>query len=338
MCARRAFGPPIFTARLRTSAADFRVVEELDIPFSGDGEHDYLWIEKTGANTGWVAERLARFAGVRIGDVGYSGLKDRHAVTRQWFSVRRSKPVGWAHFAAAGVTILDQHRHRRKLKRGAHRGNAFRVALRGPAEAHDAELHARLERIRSSGVPNYFGPQRFGRDNGNLRLARRLSVGEGVDRRRRGFAISAARSLMFNAVLDARIRRGDWNRLLPGDLANLDGTGSVFPVAAVDAGLISRCQRLDIHPSATLWGRGAPRTGAVPAEVEQRVAANLPEYTRGLEAAGVDAGTRALRVRIAAFEWEIMPDVLWLGFSLRRGGFATSVIREIADVMDSTTA
>ncbi len=294
-----------------------------------------LWIEKTGANTAWVAEQLARFAGVRVGDVGFSGLKDRHAVTRQWYSVRCAKSPDWAQFSAEGVVILDRRRHRRKLRRGSHRGNAFRIALRcDGVHRRAAELTERLTRIRSAGVPNYFGPQRFGRDHGNISLARRFFAGEGVSPRRRGLAISAARALLFNAILDVRIGRGSWDRFVTGDLANLDGTNSVFPVAAVDTELRSRCRELDIHPSATLWGAGAPRTAAAAAELEREAVRELVELRQGLETAGVDAGTRALRQRVSGLEWEFGADVLWLDFSLRRGGFATSVIRELADVTE----
>ena len=301
----RAYGPPLVAATIRGEPSDFIVTELLDIEFSGDGEHDWLWIEKTGANTSWVADQLARHAGVSSRDVGYSGLKDRHAVTRQWFSVRRPRGKGtdWEALDIDGVTLLETHRHQRKLKRGAHRGNAFRIALRGEhIGAYRDHLVERLELMAGNGVPNYFGEQRFGRDGGNIALGEAVIAGHRVSRSKRSMGLSALRSLRFNDELSERIAAGTWNRLLPGDKANLDGSGSVFDVAEVTAELEQRCDELDIHPCGTL-----------PA----------------LEAARVKAANRPLRMRVAELQWEFDPGVLWLGFRLRKGSFATSVLREL---------
>ena len=130
----RAFGKPLFQGLIKQAASDFEVTEVPGFSCSGDGEHDYLWIEKSGANTAWVARALARHAKITARDVGFAGMKDRHAVTRQWFSVRR--PAGgtdWESFAAEGVQLLDSDRHSRKLKRGAHRGKRSSAAHRGTA-------------------------------------------------------------------------------------------------------------------------------------------------------------------------------------------------------------
>ena len=217
----RALGPPLFVGRIRSTPSDFDVTELLDIEFSGDGEHDWLYVEKTGANTHWVAEQLAKYASVRQVDVGYAGLKDRHAVTRQWFSVRRPSLDGtdWDGFDVEGVSILDSRRHRRKLKRGAHRGNAFRIAVRSPEIADlQNEIDVRLRYIATTGVPNYFGEQRFGRDGANVQLGQAIVRGKRVPRHKRSIGISALRSYRFNEELDARVREGDWNRLLAGDV------------------------------------------------------------------------------------------------------------------------
>ncbi len=292
-------------ARIRSEPGDFQVTEYCDIEFSGDGEHDWLWIEKTGANTTWVADQLARHAGVSSKDVGYSGLKDRHAVTRQWLSVRRPTGDGtdWDALQIEGVAILARHRHQRKLKRGAHQQNAFRIALRdGAIESYSDELVERLQRLAVHGAPNYFGEQRFGRDGGNIALGEAVLAGRRVSRSKRSIGLSAVRSLHFNAELAARVEAGTWNRLLPGDTANLDGSGSVFDVDELTDELTQRCAELDIHPCGTL-----------PA----------------LEAAGVKASKRPLRMRVHQLAWEFDEDTLWLEFRLGRGSFATSVLREL---------
>jgi tRNA pseudouridine13 synthase len=305
----RALGPALFTGRIRTSPSDFVVTEVLNIEFSGDGEHDWLWVEKVGANTVWVAEQLATHASISARDVGYAGLKDRHAVTRQWFSVRRPGAEGtdWTTLKAEGVRILDQKLHRRKLKRGAHKGNTFRIAVRGSGIASlGGEIDARLEAIRAQGVPNYFGEQRFGRDGGNVELGRAVVAGRRMARSKRSIGISAIRSLEFNDNLDARVRDGTWNRILPGDVANLDGTRSVFTVDELTPELEQRCSEMDIHPS-----------GCLP----------------GISELGVGPSSRPLRLRVQDLNWEIDGDALWLEFALGRGSYATTVLRELAQVM-----
>lgn len=330
----RVFGQPVITANIRRTPEDFIVVEELGFEPCGDGEHDFLHIEKTGANTAWVARQLARIAGVASRDVGYAGLKDRHAVTQQWFSVRRPNRDGtdWHSAAIDGVRILDVTRNTRKLRRGAHRGNRFRIALRGDdiGAAGDA-LRQRIADIGRHGVPNYFGEQRFGRNNGNLELARQMFAGKRLRRDARSLAMSAARSLLFNAILAERVGAGTWHRLLAGDVANLDGSGSVFAVDAVTPELEARAAELDIHPTATLWGDGAPLTRLDAARVELAVVERFPDIASGLKRARVDAASRALRVRVGGLSVDIEPQVAWVAFSLPKGAFATTVLSEIVD-------
>ena len=304
----RALGAALFAGRIRTSPSDFVVTEVLDFEFSDDGEHDWLWVEKIGANTVWVAEQLAIHAAISARDVGYAGLKDRHAVTRQWFSVRRPGAEGtdWSTLKADGVRILEQKLHRRKLKRGVHKGNSFRIAVRGNEVASlGAEIAERLEVIRAQGVPNYFGEQRFGRDGGNIELGRAVVAGRRMSRSKRSIGISAIRSLEFNDELDVRVRDGTWNRILPGDVVNLDGTRSVFTVDELTPELEQRCSEMDIHPSGCL---------------------------AGISEIGVEPSSRPLRMRVQDLQWEIEADALWLEFSLGRGSYATAVLREIAQL------
>ena len=331
----RALGPALFVARIRSAAEDFVVTEQLEIEFSNDGEHDWLCIEKTGANTHWVAEQLAKYAGVKSRDVGYAGLKDRHAITQQWFSVRRPSAEGtdWQSFEAEGVGIVEQRLHRRKLRRGAHRGNTFRIALRGADDisSHQEEIEERLTQIRSHGVPNYFGEQRFGRDGSNVDLGRSLFNGRRLTRNKRSIAISSVRSFLFNEILDARVKDRTWERILPGELANLDGSGSVFAVDDVSSDIVARCASFDIHPTGTLWGRMAPCGDGSSARIQNNVTAPYADLRDGLIAAGVDAATRPLRVRVRDLCWEFRDDALWLEFLLPKGSYATTVLREIAE-------
>jgi len=322
----------LFDATIRSRPADFLVTEIIDFELSGDGEHDFLWVEKTAANTAWVSRALARHACVPAVDVGYAGLKDRHSITKQWFSVRRPSREGtdWTVFEAEGVRILAVERHNRKLRRGAHRANSFRIALRasGIGDRHD-EIAVRVRTLTDQGVPNYFGEQRFGRDGGNLELAKAVLAGRGVKRDKRSIAISAARSFLFNQILDARVQGSTWNKLQVGDIANLDGSGSIFSVDELTDDLIDRCTACDLHPTGTLWGDSAPRTTGDVAAAELSATSGHESLTEGLKNARIEASSRALRLLVHKLSMEFGRDVLWLEFSLSKGGYATTVLREL---------
>ena len=315
----RAHGEVRCEALIRSSNEDFVVDEVLGFEPSGDGEHDYLQVEKTGANTDWVARQLARHAGVPVRHVGYSGLKDRHAVTRQWFSVPRHHEPDWLKFRTDGVRLLDVHRHTRKLRRGTHRSNCFRIVLR---EGAWDGIDDRLRRIAAVGVPNYFGEQRFGRAGGNLQLADDWAAGKRLPPAKRSLAISSARSLLFNESLDRRVRDETWNTVLAGDVVNLDGSASVFTVAAPDEELLRRCRAFDVHPAGVLWGEDA--AGDVPAR-----------WQAAFDRDRVKVGYRSLRLPVRGLVWACVDDVLTLEFVLGRGAYATAVLREIAAVGDA---
>lgn len=310
----RAHGPSLMSAAIRTTPEDFEVTEELGFELSGDGEHDLLFVEKTGANTEWVSRQLAQFADVPAKDAGYSGLKDRHAVTRQWFSVPRWNSPDWDRVEIDGVRILEVDRNARKLRRGAHKANHFKIVLRGNVP-EIALLEERIETIANTGVPNYFGEQRFGREGGNLVLADAWAAGKRLPRHKRSFAISSARSFLFNQTLQQRVLDGSWNQIAPGDMANLDGTGSVFAVDKVDTDIQRRCAEMDIHPAAELAGDGSQ--------------CGHEEWQAAFNKARVKPGSRSLRLRVHDLQMDAAPDSISLSFKLGRGVFATSVLREV---------
>ena len=327
----RAYDGALLSCQIRSVNADFKVDEKLGFELSEDGEHDYLHIQKDGANTTWVAGGLSRLARIPESDVGFAGLKDRHAVTTQWFSVRRPAGGGadWSELQLTGVHVLQQSRHRRKLRRGAHTGNHFRIALKRCSEWGD-DVDQRIENIANRGVPNYFGEQRFGHDGGNIGLARELFSGKRLSRSKRSLALSTARSLLFNHILEDRVKDQTWNVLQAGDCANLDGSASIFLVAAPDDELRQRIDELDIHPSGSLWGSGTLQSGGEVAEREQAIVSRFPEFSDGLENEGMQHARRALRLAVRDFEWQWDGDTLWLDFFLTRGAYATAVLREIA--------
>lgn len=313
-------------ARFRVHPEDFEVEEILGFEPDGEGEHLWLWIEKRGANTPWVAGALSRWAGVPASAVSFAGMKDRHAVTRQWFNVhlpRRIAPDDDP--VIEGVRVLRRAWHGRKLKRGTHRGNRFGIVLRD-VEGDVDESERRLAEIATQGVPNTFGDQRFGRDGGNLEAARRWLADERPRRLphdRRGLLLSAARSHLFNLVLAERMRRGDWNLGVAGDCFQLDGSGSWFgPEAGITPELDERIAAGDIHPTGPLWGAGEPPTILAAREIETAIAAAEPGLCGGLARFDLRQERRALRVFPRGFAWS------WLDPASRRGDTATDAARD----------
>lgn len=330
----RACGEPPLTARLRASPEDFQVEEILGYDPDGAGEHLLLWVEKRGANTDWVARELAKFAGVPPVAVGYAGLKDRHAVTRQTFSVQlagRPDP-DWSTFPHAEVTVLAATRHSRKLKRGALRGNRFVLVLR-EVEGDRVQAESVLQRIATHGVPNYFGEQRFGREGGNVAQARAMFTGRRVDRDKRSMLLSAARSQIFNQVLAARVERACWDTPLEGEVWSLAGSRSWFGPEPFSDALAERLAHGDIHPSGPLWGQGEPPTQGDVGALEREIGAAHGDLVAGLAAARMDQERRPLRLLPGHLRWRWLSDAaLELSFELPAGAYATVVVREVAAI------
>jgi tRNA pseudouridine13 synthase len=320
---------------LRATPDDFVVEEVLGYAADGDGEHVLLKVEKRDANTDWVARELACFAGVPPLAVGYAGLKDRHAVTRQAFSVQlagRPEP-DWAMFPHAEIRVLASARHRRKLKRGGLAGNRFVLVLRDVA-GDRTRAEQVLAAIAARGVPDYFGEQRFGRGGGNVERARAMFAGRRVDRATRSMLLSAARSQLFNAVLAERVQRDCWDTPLDGEIWCLRGSRSWFGPEPFTAALAQRLASGDIHPSGPLWGRGATPAAHAAAALENDVAAMEPALVAGLVAAGLEQERRPLRLQPDALAWQWLDaTALQVAFTMPPGAYATVVVRELATTL-----
>lgn len=297
-------------ATLKSLNEDFVVTElPLQLPCA-NGEHIWLDIEKNGANTAFVAQQLAVAAGVDERDVGYAGLKDRHAITRQWFSIYlpKGETPDLTLLQHPEFKVLSQSRHVKKLRPGDLQGNVFRIVLRDVTGDRSA-IEANLQAVASQGVPNYFGAQRFGHDGGNVEQGRAMLAREIRVRnpKKKGIYLSAVRSFVFNEVLALRIRQGLWGQTLPGDVMD-------------EAGL----------PTGPLWGRGRVATTDEAQALENGVAGRHATLCNGMEHAGLDQERRALVARPADMSWEWpQADQLVLTFSLPAGSYATAVLNEI---------
>lgn len=334
-----AFGAKVLGARIRTTAEDFFVEEIAGFEPSGEGEHLLLTIEKRGLNTAAVAKRLADWAGLPEKAIGYAGMKDRHAVTRQRFSVHLPKRIApdTASLQSEDLDVLSSTWHNRKLPRGALAGNRFVLVLREVA-GERAAIEARLRQIAASGLPNWFGEQRFGRGGDNVESALSMFAGRRVRHDQRSILLSAARSELFNRVLAARVRDASWDAGLEGEVWILAGSRSLFGPEPWDETLADRLARFDIHPSGPLWGAGELRSTARCAEVE-RAALDGDDalmLRKGLEDAGLKQERRALRLIAEGLAWTWQEAaVLSLSFSLPPGSYATALLQELGEVSDA---
>lgn len=333
-----AHGDAVLQARLRAAPEDFVVDELPGFEPSGQGEHLLLTVRKRGMNTAHAARCIAQWAGVGEIAIGYAGLKDRHAVTTQRFTVhlpKRNAPAieTLAIDDASGerLEVLDHAWHAKKLPRGALAGNRFVLVLRD-VEGDRSAVNARLGAIATRGVPNYFGEQRFGRGGGNVAAALAMFAGRRVRREQRSVLVSAARSELFNRVLAARIRGGCWDAALDGEVWMLDGTRSVFGPQPLDDALAARLDAFDIHPTGPLWGEGPLRTQSAAAELELEALAadDACALRAGLERAGLRQERRALRLRPQVLQWRWLDGAsLELSFALPPGTYATAVLAEL---------
>jgi tRNA pseudouridine13 synthase len=248
---------------------------------------------------------LAQLAGLKRNDIGFCGLKDRFAVTTQWFSLHLpGREIELAELAHADFEIIAAHRHHKKLRRGMHLGNHFTIILRDFKPAADA-LEERLHRIQQLGVPNYFAQQRFGHSGNNLREAQRLIEADRLKGNRRGTGIylSAARSWLFNLIVERRIEINHLSAPIEGD------------------------------ETAALWGRGRSNTHAAVVEIENAVLADWQSWCYALEHAGLKQERRDLLLRPENLRWTwLQEDQLQLAFSLPAGSYATALLREIAEL------
>ncbi len=319
----RMMGVPATTGILRAEPADFMVREALAFDLTGAGEHMYLLVRKTGQNTRWVAKQLARALDLPFRAVGFAGMKDRHAVTEQWFSLHlpgRADPDLVA-LAIDGVEVLEQHRHLGKLRVGALRGNEFRLVIRD-LDGDLSDFERRLKALRDGFVPNYFGSQRFGRRGGNLALFGNLEQPAELGRESRSFALSALRSALFNNYLAQRIVEGSSLTPLPGEIVYCEAEqGYRHEPDVRDSGQL-------LQPTGLLWGSGGNRATDNALDHEQAFFSQYPATMKLLAAHDLRMMRRPLMIRPGGLEWHPGERQATVRFGLARGQFATAVLRE----------
>ncbi|MEH6595816.1 MAG: tRNA pseudouridine(13) synthase TruD [Colwellia polaris] len=331
------YGKPKSTGLLRQHRADFKVFEKIPFEPCGEGEHLYIHIRKTGANTAFVAKQLAQYFSVKESLVSYAGLKDRFAVTEQWFGVHLPGKQSYdlTDLSIEGVEVLTSKRHNKKLRIGGLDGNRFEITLRDVTNID--ELVRRWHVVSNFGVPNYFGEQRFGISGGNIEKAIGLFSGQKVkDKKKRGMYLSAARSLIFNQMLSQRIEQQTFDNILNGDVLMLAGTQSVFLADVSDESLTTRFNEHDIDITAPMWGAGELMTTDDARTFEQSIADLQPALCDGLLRFGLKQERRRIRLNIKETDITVDNDIVTLSFFLPAGAYATTIMRELINYTDLT--
>ncbi|NBH75895.1 tRNA pseudouridine(13) synthase TruD [Rodentibacter pneumotropicus] len=327
--------PPKSTALLKQQCADFVVKEDLGYEMSGEGEFVALKVRKTACNTLFVGEKLAKFAGVSERNMGYAGLKDRQAITEQWFCLQMpgQETPDFSQFVLEGIEILEVTRHHRKIRTGSLQGNYFEILLRDAQETD--ELKARLNFVANFGFPNYFMEQRFGRDGHNLTQALRWAQGEikVKDRKKRSFYLSAARSEIFNLVAAARIEQNLAQQVLLNDIVQLKGSHSWFKADESEDlnALQVRLNQQDILLTAPLIGE----ENLVASAIENDIVEQHNAFSPLMKQEKMKAARRPLLMQAQGFQWQFVEEGLKLSFYLPAGSYATALIRELVNYKEA---
>lgn len=331
------YGKPQVSGVIRQNPHDFIVEEILDFDLTGEGEHVCLFIEKTGENTQYIAKQLAKFADVKARDVSYAGLKDRNAVTRQWFSVPYpiKKELDWNEFSSDTIKVLKIVRHQKKLRIGCLLGNSFTLTIRDIDQVD--ELITRFDSIKLKGVPNYFGEQRFGIGGNNLALAERMFNGEQIrDKKLRGLVISAARSWLFNHIVSDRIAQSKFSTALAGDTFMFPVNNSFFTEVLNDS-IQQRLRNEEICLSAPMIGNEDAFALETAGEFERNAIANFDAWLPGLTALKLSNDRRRMTLKPVNLQYSKNDDsTVTLSFILPAGSFATSILREAINYSDYT--
>jgi tRNA pseudouridine13 synthase len=333
---------PGIGGRIKRLPEDFEVEEIPAYEPSGTGSHLYLWIEKRDMGAEYFVRQVARRLRIAPGEVGTAGLKDRHAVTRQWVSVPASAGEQLNQLEGDGIRLLRVTRHGNKLKAGHLRGNRFRILVRDVDAKAGQNLEPLLLQIRENGLPNYYGPQRFGKDAETVRLGlallRREPPPETASGRKanlrnpflRKLALSAGQSALFNHYLGCRLADGLFRKTMAGDVMAKWPFGGMFVTEDV-AREQERFDRRETVHAGPIFGR---KTFGAHAEAADREAATLRAFA--LSPAALNhfgkllQGTRRHNI-IYVDDLVATSDVegVRLIFTLPAGSYATILLREI---------
>ena len=322
---------PKSCARFKLLPEDFHVDELINGDFSGQGEHILLKIEKRGLTTEDVVKSLARQINKPARLISYAGLKDRQALSTQWLSIHApGEEIDWiGSLEAPGWRVLEHTRHHKKLRPSFLAGNQFIVRLREVSKPD--ELFRRIEQVKVSGLPNYFGEQRFGQQAGNLLKAEELLVQDRKVKSQflKGMYFSAARSWIFNLILAKRVKEHCWNTPLRGDVMQLQGSHSIFTINEIQDEIVQRIHDKDISPASPLPGKSKNLVKGTAQHIIHEIYEAWMPWILGLERQGLEEAWRANILHTKQLTYSLEDQTVKLSFMLPPGTYATVVLREL---------
>jgi len=311
------------------------VVEEIPLyEASGEGQHVYVRLTREGWTTRALEDELADIFDLRDVDIGCAGRKDKHARTTQTFSLNLPN-VAEAEVARRiqehlPVELEWVRRHRNKIRAGHLLGNRFRIVVLGPGPDALAQAEDIVQTLRERGLPNFYGPQRFGREGDNAERGREILItGQGPRKRwLRRLLVRAYQSALFNTWLVRRMERRWFERVLTGDVAKKLDTGGLFEVEDVEAEQ-PRFESDEITYTGPIYGSRMWWASGEPGELERQVLERAAVTEEMLDRAGLNGSRRRARLLLDDLEVEAHPDGLLFTFSLPKGSYATTVLREV---------
>ena len=325
--------------RLRARDGHF-VVEEIPLyDASGTGSHLYLNFTKERLTTKEACGIISGASGVNEKEIGFAGMKDKHAVTTQTFSIpvpnMNSGDVDLliARMESLPMKLNWAKLHGNKLRTGHLLGNRFTILISGIDGSIDSALEkaeAVGRMIKERGIPNYFGEQRFGAEGDNHEKGMKIINGtmRVGNRWLRRFLVSSFQSHMCNIYLSERFNRGLFWRILEGDIAKKHDTGGLFEVSDE-----KECQkRFDSHEisfTAPIYGSKMWSASGEPGRLEQEIFSSCGVSAEQLASAGVEGTRRLGRLLVPDLVARKSAEGLTVSFSLPKGAFATTVMREI---------
>lgn len=331
------YGKPILSGVIKQQPEDFIVNEQLGFITTGSGEHLFLYVEKRSLTTMELIEQLAKVAGISARLIGYSGLKDKHAVTRQWVSLHlpgaKEKPEipDTEHYKT-----LQSDWHDKKIRVGVHKANQFEITIRN-VKGQSEELENIIDLIRVHGFANYFGEQRFGRQQDNVAQALRTLNNrhklKRLSRNKKSLYLSALRSELFNQILSNRIQQGIWMEPVEGDVFMLAGRQSIFSEELSEE-ILQRYKELDIHCALSMAGTGETKISHQASEIEQEVLQQNSEIHQTLIDLNIPRALRSNRALVTDFiiESDIETHIMVIKVELERGVYLTTLLQHFINV------
>ena len=311
----------------------------IDFKLSGEGEHFWLYLEKTRLNTQQVAKELGKFYKIPRKNIGYSGLKDKIAVTRQWFSIwlpGKQGKLEYGVFSCENCLVIQSGWHHKKLKKGTHKFNHFKIIVRDLKPPLQI-LKNKINMIRDQGFVNCYGSQRFGEDEVNLVKAIAYIKGEYEVKSRIDcdFYLSVLRSYLFDQYLAIRSEAQTFNQVLLGDVVGFLGKNTWFAVSDPDQidDVQKRVDSGELVIAGPLYGMSQKLMLSGEAlSLWERVLEESP-WHKNLLSQGMMTQYRALVVKVFDLNDKLVyPESLCLDFKLQKGCYATTMLEAMADV------